>query len=154
MLAYRLARAKKFLCCFCSKFSNFGTFFTAACFIPKTSVKIVWHEPNYMPTSSATYLIEIRQLSKIIFFTASMFSWVVDVLKRPGRALSLISSRPSLNRLLYHKWICILIIVEMPNANIICSLSNSGLMIIQNYFLHCFNVFIDCWRHWHFLGLL
>ena len=32
--------------CFCSKYSNFGTIFAAARFMPKTSVKIAWHEPN------------------------------------------------------------------------------------------------------------
>ena len=49
---------------FCSKFSNFGINFAAALFIAKTSVKIVWHEPNDMPTSSATSLIVIQWLSK------------------------------------------------------------------------------------------
>ena len=41
-------------------------------FMPKTSVKIAWHEPNDIPTSSATslMLVVIRRLSKIIFFTA------------------------------------------------------------------------------------
>ena len=39
--------------CFCSKFCNFGIIFAAARFMPKTSVKIAWHEPNEMPTSSA-----------------------------------------------------------------------------------------------------
>ena len=62
-------------CCFCSKFSNFGTIFAALCFMSKTSVKIVWHESNDMPTSSATSLIAIRRLSKII-----QCSSVVDVL--------------------------------------------------------------------------
>ena len=46
--------------CVCSKFSNFGTIFAAARFMPKTSVKFAWHEPNDMPTSSTTSLIVIR----------------------------------------------------------------------------------------------
>ena len=79
---------------FCSKFSNFETIFA-------TSVKIAWHEPNDMSTSSATSLIVFRQLSKSIFFTYSMFSLVVDVFGRPGRSSSLTDSRPSLNWL-YH----------------------------------------------------
>ena len=54
-------------CLFFSKFSNYGTFFAAASFMPKTSVKIVWHEPNDMPISLATSIILIRRLSKIIF---------------------------------------------------------------------------------------
>ena len=45
--------------CFCSKFSNFGTIFAAARFMPKTSVKITWHEPNNMPPSAAVSLIVI-----------------------------------------------------------------------------------------------
>ena len=66
-------------------------------FIPKKFVKIACHEPNYRATSSAIFLIVIRRLSKNIFFTASTFSSVVDVFGRPERALSLTSSRPSLN---------------------------------------------------------
>ena len=66
--------------CFCSKLGNFGTIFAATRFMPKTSVKMAWHEPNDMRTSSATSLIV------------------------------------------------------------------SDSMIIQNHFLHCFNVFICCWR--------
>ena len=69
--------------CVCSKFRNFGAIFAAACFMPKTSVIIAWHEPNDMPISSATSFIMIRRLCKIIIFTASIFSSVVDV---PGRA--------------------------------------------------------------------
>ena len=72
-------------CCFCSKFSNLGTIFAAARFMPTTSVENTWHEPNDMPTSSATSLIVIRWLSKIILFVASMFSSVVDVLGRKGK---------------------------------------------------------------------
>ena len=68
-----------FRCCFYLKFCNFGTIFTSARFMPKTSIKIAWHEPNDMPTSSVSFLqvIVIRRLFNIIFFTASMFSPVV-----------------------------------------------------------------------------
>ena len=86
---------------FWSKFSKFGTNFAATCFRPKISEKIAWHEPNNMPTSSATSLIVIRRFSITIFFTASVFSLVVDVLGRPGRASSFTSSRPSVKSL-YH----------------------------------------------------
>ena len=73
--------------CFCSIFSNSGTIFAAARFMPKTSVKITWHEPNDMPRLSATSLIEIQRLSKIIFFTfivywrapATRTSIVIDI---------------------------------------------------------------------------
>ena len=46
--------------------------------------KIEWHEPIDMPTSSETSLKVIRRFSITIFFTASVFSLVVDVLGRPG----------------------------------------------------------------------
>ena len=90
------------------KFSNFEVIFAAARFMPRTSIKIAWHKPSDIPTSSATSLIVIRRLSKIIFFTASMFSSVVDVLGRSGRPSSLASSRRSLNRL-YHNRTCVLL---------------------------------------------
>ena len=44
-------------CCFCSKFSNFGTICAVTLFILKASVKIAWHELSDMATSSATSLI-------------------------------------------------------------------------------------------------
>ena len=56
---------------FCSKFSNIETILAASRFMPTTTTKIAWHEPNDMPSSSATSLIVIQRLSKIIFFTAS-----------------------------------------------------------------------------------
>ena len=71
------------------KFCNFGTIFAVARFMPEISVKIACHEPNDMPTSSASSLIVIRRLFKIIFFTALMFSSVVNVLGRPRQATSL-----------------------------------------------------------------
>ena len=71
-----------------------------------------------MPTSLATSLIVIRRLSNFIFFTASVFSSAVNVLDRPGRALT--SGRPSLNRL-YHNWTCVLLIVDLPNATVYIS---------------------------------
>ena len=112
----------------CSKFSNFRTICVAAWFMPKTNIKIVWHEPNDMLTSSATSLIVIRRLSKIVFFTASMFSSVVDVLDQPGRALSLTFSQSSLNRL-YNNWTCVLHIVDTPNATV--NISNVLLHLIS-----------------------
>ena len=102
---------------FCSKFRIFVIIFSAAHFMSKKFIKISWHELNDMATSSATSLIVIRQLFKIIFFTASMFSSVVDVLGRSGRASSLTSSQFSLSRL-YHNWTCVLLIVDLPNATV------------------------------------
>ena len=58
----------------------FRTIFATARFMPEISVKIAWHKPNDMPTLSATPLIVLRRLCKIIFFTASMLSTIVDVI--------------------------------------------------------------------------
>ena len=86
---------------FLSKFSNFRTNFAATRFRPKISKKIAWHEPTDMSTSSAISLIVIRRFYITIFYTASVFSLIVDVLGRPGRASSFTSSRPSVKSL-YH----------------------------------------------------
>ena len=45
--------------CIYSKFSNFRTIIAAAYFMLKTSVKIVWQDPNNMPTSSPTFLTKL-----------------------------------------------------------------------------------------------
>ena len=103
---------------FSSKFSNFGIIFAA------------WHGPNDMPTSLATSLIVIRRLTKIIFFIASMFSSVVDVLGRLGLASSLTSSWSSLNRL-YHNWTYVLLLVDLPKATVNIS---SGLAHLIPFF--------------------
>ena len=94
--------------------------------MPKTSLKIAWHEPNDMPALSATYLIVIRGLYKISFNVSS----VVDVLGRPGRASSLTSSWPSLNRL-YHNWTCVLLIVDSQNATVNISNVLAHLLVIS-----------------------
>ena len=52
---------------FAKNLANFEIIFASASFMPKTSVKIAWHEPNDMPTS---LIVTIRRLSKIIFSTA------------------------------------------------------------------------------------
>ena len=107
--------------------------FSAALFLPKTSIKIAWHEPNGMPTSSVTSLIVIWRLSKIIFFTVSMFSSVVNVLGQPGRTSSLIS-QPFLKRL-YYNWTCVLLIVDSPNATV--NISNILTHLIS-FFTHTY----------------
>ena len=45
--------------------------------LPHPSEKIAWHEPTDMPTSSSTFLIVIRRFSITIFFTSSMFYWLL-----------------------------------------------------------------------------
>ena len=74
-----------------------------------------------MPISSANSLIVIQRLSKIISFTASMFSSVVKMLERPGPTSPLTSSRSSLNRLYYNST-CVWLIVG--SANVIVNISN------------------------------
>ena len=70
-----------------------------------------------MLTSLAMCLTVIRRLSKIILFTVSIFSRIVDVQGQLGRASSLTSSRPSLNRW-YHNWTYVLLIVHQPNSTV------------------------------------
>ena len=86
--------------------------FAAAYFMPKTRVKIVWHEPNDM---LATSLIVIGRLFKILCFTASMFSSVVALRGKPGQASSCKSFWLILTRI-YHNWTSILLIVDSPNT--------------------------------------
>ena len=74
---------------------------------------IAWHGPNDVPISSAISQIAIRRLTKLIFFTASIFSSVVDALRRRGCH--------SLNRLSYN-WTCVLLMVDSPN--VVVSISN------------------------------
>ena len=64
-----------------SEVNDFEKIFAAVCFMPKTFVKFTWHELNNMTSSLASSLIVIRRLSKIIFFTASMLSSIIDVLE-------------------------------------------------------------------------
>ena len=115
---------------FCSKFSNFGTIFAATRFMPKTSVKIAWHELNDMPTSSATSRFDDYPKS---------FSSLLQCLHRllmcsgdQDEHLSLASSRPSLNRL-YHNWTYVLLRVDSPNVTI----------NISNVFAHLIAFFIQ-----------
>ena len=130
--------------CFCLKFSKFWTIFAARRFMPIISVKIAWHEPNDMPTSSATSLIVIRGLSKISFFIASMFSSVIDVFGRLERASSVKSSRLYLNRL-YHNWICILLIVDPSNATVNISNVFAHLIsfVTQNLIQVLWSIFLE-----------
>uniref|UniRef100_A0A0K2T8G6 Uncharacterized protein n=1 Tax=Lepeophtheirus salmonis TaxID=72036 RepID=A0A0K2T8G6_LEPSM len=86
---------------FWSKLSSFGTSFADTRLMPKKFETMLWHEPIDMSISSATSLIVIRRFSKTIFFTASTFSPVVDVVVRPERGSSFASSRPSWKSL-YH----------------------------------------------------
>ncbi|UYV82044.1 PGBD5 [Cordylochernes scorpioides] len=64
-------------CCFWSQLSNFGTNFAATRLMPKSLIKIEWHEPIDMFRSSANSLTVIRRLANIIFSTSLIFSSVL-----------------------------------------------------------------------------
>lgn len=55
---------------FCLNFSNFEIIFVAGCFMPKTSIKIGWHELNDMLTASA-----IIQNQSLHCFNISIGCW-------------------------------------------------------------------------------
>ena len=71
-------------CCIWMKLTNFGTNFEATRVMPKSLVKIEWHETIDIFRSSAASLKLIRRLTNTIVFSSSMFSSVVDVLGRCG----------------------------------------------------------------------
>ena len=68
-----------------------GDAWLRCCFWPK----------NYEQAMTIEQVIVIRRFSITIFFTASVFSLIVDVLGRPERESSFTSSRPSVKSL-YH----------------------------------------------------
>ena len=82
-------------CYFCSKFSNFRTNSAAARFMPKTIVKIAWHEPYDIPTSSFEYTITnfldrwcyVDLQTTIVLFTRNLSShktdWILSELPLP-----------------------------------------------------------------------
>jgi len=71
---------------FCSAVRRRGTNFTVTRLICKSSVRIFWHVPNAILTSSATSL------------TNATFSWVWEVDGLPGRASSSKDRHPLLKR--------------------------------------------------------
>ena len=86
--------------------NNISHFRLSVCFCQIKTIVVFWcalrfllFEKNSFSERYHWALIVIRRLFKIIFFIASIFLSVVDVFKRTGRASSLTSSRPCLNRL-------------------------------------------------------
>ena len=78
----------------CSAVRRRGTNFADTRFICKSSVRIFWHVPNAIATSSATSLI-VRLLSaRIISRTRAMVSLVWEVDGLPGRGSSSKDRRP------------------------------------------------------------
>ena len=83
---------------FCSAIRRRGTNFAVTCLICKSSVRIFWHVPNDILTSSATSLIVRRQSARMISrirVTASSV-WEVDGL--PGWRSSSKHWRPLLEQ--------------------------------------------------------
>ena len=80
----------------CSAVRRRGTNFADTCLICKSSVKIFWHVPNAILTSSATSLIVRRRTARIISRTRATVSSVWEVDSLPGRGSSSKDRRPFL----------------------------------------------------------
>jgi len=74
---------------FCSAVRRRGTNFAVTCLIRKSSVRIFWHVPNTILTSSATSLIVRHRSAQMISRTRATVSLVWEVEGLPGRGLSL-----------------------------------------------------------------
>ena len=83
---------------FCSAVRRRGTNFADTRLICTYSVRIFWHVPNAIPTSSATSLIVRRQSAQITSCTCAMVSSVWEVDGLPGRESSSKDRRPFLKR--------------------------------------------------------
>jgi len=73
---------------FCSTVRRRGTNFAVTRLIHESSVRIFWHVPNAILTSSATSLIVRRQSARMIFRTCATVSLVWEVEGLPGRGSS------------------------------------------------------------------
>ena len=83
---------------FRSAVGRWGTNFTVTCLIHKSSVRIFWHVPNAILTSSATSLIVRRRLALMISRTRATLSSVWEVEGLPGRGSSSKNRLPLLKR--------------------------------------------------------
>jgi len=81
---------------FCSAVRRRGTNFTVTHLIRKSSVRIFWHVPNAILTSSATSLIVRRRSTQMISHTCATVSSVWEVEGLPGRGSSSKDRRPLL----------------------------------------------------------
>jgi len=82
---------------FCSAVRRRGTNFAVTCLICKSSVRIFWHVPNAILTSSTTSLIVRRQSARMISHTHATVSSVWEVEGLPGRGSSSKDQHPLLN---------------------------------------------------------
>ena len=83
---------------FCSAVRRRGTNFTFTLLIRKSSVRIFWHVPNAILTSSATSLLVRRRSALMISRTRVTVSSVWEVEGMPGRGSSSKDRRPLLKR--------------------------------------------------------
>ena len=104
---------------FCSTVRRRGTNFAVTLLICKSSVRIFWHVPNAILTSSAISLIVRCQSACMISRTRAMVSsmWEVDGL--PGRRSSSKDRRP-LSKREYHSNVCDRLRQDSPKAT--CSI--------------------------------
>ena len=100
---------------FWSSVNTHGTNFAATRCMLSFSVRIAWHDPKRMPTSSAISLIVKWRFWRIKWQTASMWTSSVDVEGHPLRESSSIDVLPVLKRL-YHSKHCVLFIHSSPKA--------------------------------------
>jgi len=89
---------------FCSAVRRRGTNFAVTHLIRKSSVRIFWHVPNAILTSSATSLIVRRRSARKISCTCATVSSVWEVEGLPGRGSSSKDRRPLLQRE-YHSYV-------------------------------------------------
>jgi len=83
---------------FCSAIRRWGTNFTVTRLTCKSSVRIFWHVPNALLTSSATSLIVRHQSAWMISRTRAMVSSVWEVDGLPGQGSSSKDRHPLLKR--------------------------------------------------------
>ena len=83
---------------FCSAVRRRGTNFADTCLICNSSVRIFWHVPNAIPTSSATSLIVRRQSARMISCKRATVSSVLEVNGLPGQGSSLKDQHQLLKR--------------------------------------------------------
>jgi len=83
---------------FCSAVRRWGTNFAVTRLVCKSSVRIFWHIPNAIQTSSANSLIVRRQSARMISRTRATVSSVWEVDGLPGRGSSSKDRRPILKQ--------------------------------------------------------
>ena len=105
---------------FCSAVRRLGTNFAVTRLIRKSSLRIFWHVPNAILTSSATSLIVRRRPARMISRTRATVSSVWEMEGLPGRGSSSKGRRPLLKRE-YHSNVLDRLRQDSPKAA--CSIS-------------------------------